>query len=88
MTLLSFDLMVLSSIIAAWADIQAADTNIGYHRAEHHQAEREQRHVRHAPAEPQHLAVRDHDDGQVLEDGVHRHRQELERLGPRVDDPL
>ena len=53
--------------------------------AEHHEAEGEECQRRDAAAEPQNLAVGDGDDGQVLEYGVDGHRQELERLGARVD---
>lgn len=53
--------------------------------AEDHEAEGEERHGRHRAAEPEHLAVRDQDDGQVLEDGVHGDGQEFQRPGAGVD---
>jgi len=53
--------------------------------AEHHQTKREQGHGRDASTEPEDLSVGNDDDGQVLEDGVHGNREELERLGARVD---
>ena len=53
--------------------------------AEDHQAKREQRHARHAPAEPEDLAVRNQDDGQVLEDGIDGDGEVLQRLGAGVD---
>lgn len=38
---------------------------------QNHQPEGEERHAGDCAAEPQHLTVRDQDDGQVLKDGVH-----------------
>ena len=53
--------------------------------AEDHEAEGEERHGGHRAAEPEHLAIRDEDDGQVLEDGVDGDGQEFERPGAGVD---
>jgi hypothetical protein len=53
--------------------------------AEHHQTEREKGQGSDAAAEPENFAVGDHDDGQVLEDGVDGNREVLQRLGASVD---
>jgi hypothetical protein len=53
--------------------------------AEDHKAEAQQGHACDGSAEPQHLAVCDQDDGQVLEDGVDGDAQELQRLAAGVD---
>lgn len=50
-----------------------------------HEAEGEQSHRSDRPAEPQDLAVRDQDDGQVLEDGIDGNGEELQRLAACVD---
>ncbi len=49
----------------------------------YHETERNERERRDGTAEPQHLAVGDQDDGQVLEDGVHWHGEVLLR-GPEA----
>jgi hypothetical protein len=54
-------------------------------RAEDHQAEAQQGHACDGAAEPQHLAVCDQDDGQVLEDGVDGDAEELQGLAAGVD---
>ena len=53
--------------------------------AEDHEAEAQQGHARDGSAEPQHLAVCDQDDGQVLEDGVDGDAEELQGLAAGVD---
>lgn len=53
--------------------------------AKHHQAKAEQSHAGHAAAEPEHLAISDQDDCQVLEDGVDGDAEELERFAAGVD---
>jgi hypothetical protein len=53
--------------------------------AEDHEAEGEERHGGHRAAEPEHLAVGDQDDGQVLKDGVDGDGQEFQRPGAGVD---
>ena len=53
--------------------------------AKDHEAEAQQGHACDGSAEPQHLAVCDQDDGQVLEDGVDGNRKVLERPGTGVD---
>lgn len=45
----------------------------------YHERERDERETRDVAPEPEHLAVRDEDDGHILEDGVHRDREELLR---------
>lgn len=50
-----------------------------------HQTEGEQRHRRNGATEPEHLTIRDDDDGQVLEDSVDGDRKVLESLSRRVD---
>ena len=57
----------------------------GNHTTQHHEPEAEQGHARHAAAEPQHLAVRDEDDGQVLEDGVDGDAEVLQGFEGGVD---
>lgn len=52
---------------------------------EDHQTEGEEGHGGDRAAEPEYLAVCDQDDGQVLEDGVDRDREELERPSACVD---
>lgn len=53
--------------------------------AQNHEPEREQGQSGDRAAKPKHLAVRDQDDGEVLEDGVDRDRQKLKGFAPRVD---
>ena len=53
--------------------------------AEDHQTEGEESHGCNGATKPEHLTVRDQDDGQVLEDGVDGDREELERPGTCVD---
>jgi hypothetical protein len=53
--------------------------------AEDHEAEAQQGHTCDGPAEPQHLAVRDQDDGQVFEDGIDGNAEELQGLAAGVD---
>lgn len=53
--------------------------------AQNHQSKGEQGKTSDRATKPQHLSVRDENDCQILEDGVHRDRQELESLGTRVD---
>ena len=55
------------------------------HGREHHEPEGEESHPGDAAAKPEHFAVRDEDDGQVLEDGVDGDREELERFRRGVD---
>lgn len=50
-----------------------------------HQAEGEEGHRCDRTAEPEHLAVCDQDDGQILEDGIDGDREKLERPGTCVD---
>ena len=57
----------------------------GHDRRQHHKPKREQGEVGDGAAEPEHLAVSDQDNGQVLEDGVDGHREELDGLGAGVD---
>lgn len=57
----------------------------GDNRTKHHQAKREKRKTGHRATEPQHFSVGNEDDGQVLENGVDRDRQELERLRTGVN---
>ena len=47
--------------------------------AEDHQTEREERHGGDGTAKPEHLTICDQDNGQILEDGVDRNREEFER---------
>jgi hypothetical protein len=54
-------------------------------RAKDHQAEAQQSHVGDGAAEPEHLAICDQDNGQVLEDGVYGNAEELKRLAAGVD---
>ena len=53
--------------------------------AKDHEAEAQQGHACDGSAEPQHLAVCDQDDGQVLENGVDGNGQVLQGLGRGVD---
>ena len=53
--------------------------------AHHHQPEGDQGQTRDRASEPKHLAIRDEDDGKVLEDGVDRDREELKSLASSVD---
>lgn len=53
--------------------------------AEHHQSEGEESHWCYGTAKPQHFSVCDKDDSQVLEDGVYRDREELERPRACID---
>ena len=57
----------------------------GNDRTEDHQTKGEQGHASDRAAKPEDLTVRDEDDGQVLEDGIHGDRKELEGLGAGVD---
>lgn len=57
----------------------------GDDRADDHEAEAREGHAGDGSAEPQHLAVRDEDDSQVLENGVDGDAEELERLAAGVD---
>lgn len=49
-------------------------------RAEDHQAKREKGHARNRSTKPEHLAVGDQDDRQVLENGIDRDGEKLKRL--------
>jgi hypothetical protein len=53
--------------------------------AKDHEAEAQQGHACDGSAEPQHLAVCDQDDGQVLEDGVDGNAEELQGLAAGVN---
>nr|POE56643.1 hypothetical protein CFP56_33615 [Quercus suber] len=55
------------------------------HAADDHQTEGQKSHWRDTAAEPQHLAVGDQDDGQILEDGVDGDAEVLQSLGGCVD---
>lgn len=57
----------------------------GHDTRDHHETEGEQGHGTDGAAEPQHLAVGDQDDCQVLENGVDGDAEELEGLGRGVD---
>lgn len=54
-------------------------------RTQHHETEGEQGETRNRAAEPENLTICDEDDGQVLENGVHGYRKELQSLGASVD---
>lgn len=56
-----------------------------YDGAEDHQAKREQGHGCDGASEPEHLAVGNYDDGEILENGIHRNGEELDGPGTRVD---
>ena len=54
-------------------------------RTEDHQTEREERHRCHGSAKPEHFTIRDQNDCKILEDGVDRDGEELERFCARVN---
>lgn len=57
----------------------------GDERTEDHETEREKGESRDGATEPQDFSIGNQDDGQVLEDGVHRNGEILKRLGAGVD---
>lgn len=78
-------LRLLRAAVAIRADGRADVRPRGNDTRHHHETEREQRHGADRAAKPQHLAVGDQDDCQVLEDGVDGDAEELEGLGRGVD---
>lgn len=55
------------------------------YRAKNHEPEREERRGSDAATEPEHFAVCDDNDGQVLEDSVDGDRKELKSFGAGID---
>lgn len=53
--------------------------------AQNHESKREQGEAGDRTPEPQYLAVSNEDNGQVLEDSVHRDGEVLKRLGAGID---
>lgn len=78
-------LRLLRAAVAIRADGRADICPGGHDTRDHHETEREQRHGADGAAKPQHLAVGDQDDCQVLEDCVDGDAEELEGLGRGVD---